>query len=440
MIKRKGEGFGMKKLFALLLALTMTVGLACAASAQSEPAKLTLWTFIDQHAQFYNKMADEWNQANPDKQIALEATVLGYDDMHNKLKVALQSGVGAPDLCDVELGQFPNVLLGDPQLVVLNDALAPYVDTIVPSRLSIYSKGDNHYGVPTHVGATVAFYNVELLEAAGVDYKTIVTWDDWMEAGRKLKAANPDVYMGNVETTTQWQVSLMLTEQGADFQDNSNPDDPKPTIDTPELLRAVELQQQWLKEGLAMICPGGQVDTEEGKSWLNTGVCATVIMPEWYMSRFVDEIPDMAGKYAPAPVFEAGMPRSIGLGGTGTVVTLTCPDKALASDFITWAKLSETGEAMIWNVMGFDPVNTAVWDDEALTHNPENKFNKYFLTNVFDTLNTIKDEIKFVSSTSISPTINTYFSSTLWNNVYIDQLDAAAELKTAQEAIEADIF
>ncbi|MDR2657877.1 MAG: ABC transporter substrate-binding protein [Oscillospiraceae bacterium] len=432
----------MKKLLAMLMALSMLLGIVGVASAEAAPTKLTLWTFIDQHAQFYNKMAEEWNKVNPDKQIALEATVLGYDDMHNKLKIALQSGVGAPDLCDVELGQFPNVLLGQPQLVVLNDALAPYIDTVVPSRLSIYSKGDNHYGVPTHVGASVAFYNVELLEAAGIDYKTIITWDDWSEAGKKLKEATPGVYMGNVETTTQWQTSLMLTEQGADFQDNSNPDDPKPTINTPELLKAVQTQQQWLKDGIAYICPGGQVDTEEGKAWLNTNVCATVIMPEWYMSRFVDEIPDLAGKYAiaPAPVFEVGQPRSIGLGGTGTVVTLTCPDIPLAGDFITWAKLSETGESMIWDVMGFDPVNTAVWDDEALTHNPENKFNKYFLTNVFDTLNEIKGEIKFVASTSISPTMNSYFSSTLWNNLYIDLLDAESELETAQEAIEADIF
>lgn len=430
----------MKKTLSLLLVLALLLGIGSVASA--EGTKMTLWTFIDQHGQFYTTMAGEWNKANPDRQIDLECTVLGYDDMHNKLKVALQSGVGAPDLCDVELGQFPNVLLGQPQLEVLNDALAPYIDTIVPSRLSIYSKGDNHYGVPTHVGACVAFYNVELLEAAGIDYKTIVTWDDWMEAGRKLKAANPEAYMGSVETTTQWQTALMLTEQGGEFQDNSDPDDPKPTIDTPEMLKAVTMQQQWLDEGIAMLCPGGQPDTEEGKAWINTGVCATVIMAEWYMSRFVDEIPAMAGKYAiaPAPVFEAGQPRSIGLGGTGTVVTLTAADKQLAADFITYAKLSEFGESMIWNVMGFDPVNTAVWDNKELTHNPENKFNKYFRTNVFDTLLEIKDEIQFVASTSISPTMNSYFSSTLWNNLYVDKLDAATELATAQEAIEADIF
>ena len=43
-------------------------------------------------------------------------------------------------------------------------------------------------------------------------------------------------------------------------------------------------------------------------------------------------------------------------------------------------------------------------------------------------------------STSISPTINNYFGTTLWNNLYIDGNDAAEELKTAQETIAADIF
>ncbi len=182
----------MKKLLSLTLALVMLLGMVAVVNAE-EPTKLTLWTFIDQHATFYKTMAEKWNQENPDRAVELEATVLGYDDMHNKLKIALQSGIGAPDMCDVELGQFPNVLLGEPQLLVLNDYMKDYLPTVVTSRLEIYAKNGNYYGVPTHVGATVAFYNVELLDAAGIDYKTIVTWDDWAAAGLKLKAANPDL-------------------------------------------------------------------------------------------------------------------------------------------------------------------------------------------------------------------------------------------------------
>ncbi len=68
---------------------------------------LTLWTFQDLHAQYYTAMAEKWNAANPTEQINLKPEVLPYDDMHNKLLVALQSGVGAPDISDIESASSP---------------------------------------------------------------------------------------------------------------------------------------------------------------------------------------------------------------------------------------------------------------------------------------------------------------------------------------------
>ena len=99
----------MKKLFAMALVLCMLLGAVSVASAE-EKTTLTMWTFIAQHQEFFEKAAERWNSENPDRPIAVEVTTLGYDDMHNKLKVALQADEGAPDMCDVELGQFPNIL------------------------------------------------------------------------------------------------------------------------------------------------------------------------------------------------------------------------------------------------------------------------------------------------------------------------------------------
>ncbi|MCR2808065.1 extracellular solute-binding protein, partial [Paenibacillus sp. SCIV0701] len=67
--------------------------------------KLEFWTFQQLHADFYVEMAKRWNEANPDKQIELVANVSPFDDVHNKLLVSLQSGSGAPDLADIELGK-----------------------------------------------------------------------------------------------------------------------------------------------------------------------------------------------------------------------------------------------------------------------------------------------------------------------------------------------
>ena len=60
------------------------------------------------------------------------------------------------------------------------------------SRIDLYSKEDVNYGIPTHVGASVAFYNTEILEEAGVNYQDIVTWEDFKQAGIQVyeKPAN----------------------------------------------------------------------------------------------------------------------------------------------------------------------------------------------------------------------------------------------------------
>ena len=57
-----------------------------------------------------------------------------------------------------------------------------------------------------------------ILEAAGINYLDIKTWDDWYQAGLKLKEADPEAWMGTVETSTQWVASLMLAQQGTDWQ------------------------------------------------------------------------------------------------------------------------------------------------------------------------------------------------------------------------------
>jgi len=183
------------------------------ANAGENATELSFWTFVDLHGKHLDKMLELWNENNKDKQIKLNVTVMPYDDMHNKLLMAVQTGQGAPDIADIELGKFPNFLEGDNvPLESLNDVFAPYKDSIVPSRVEIYSKADQIYGFDYHVGATLAFYNTEILEEAGVDYKTIVTWEDYKNAGIKVYEKTGK-YLGTADTSATWQASLLLAQQ-----------------------------------------------------------------------------------------------------------------------------------------------------------------------------------------------------------------------------------
>lgn len=407
------------------------------ANAGENATELSFWTFVDLHGKHLDKMLELWNENNKDKQIKLNVTVMPYDDMHNKLLMAVQTGQGAPDIADIELGKFPNFLEGDNvPLESLNDVFAPYKDSIVPSRVEIYSKADQIYGFDYHVGATLAFYNTEILEEAGVDYKTIVTWEDYKNAGIKVYEKTGK-YLGTADTSATWQASLLLAQQNVDFTDENG----NPKVNSPEMVKALEMLVDLQKNNVIATIPGGQPDTEEAKGEYNLGNYTSALMPEWYMSRFVNEMKDLEGKYAiaPLPVFNEGDPRSVGLGGTGTVVTSTGKDVQLAKEFVAFAKLSKEATTEIWNTLGFDPVNMDVWQDKAVTHNPENEYVKYFKTNAFDTLNEIKDEIKAIKSVKASPTINNILCTITLNAIFEDGQDVQEALDEAQALIEQEL-
>ena len=404
--------------------------------AGEDASQMTMWTFVELHGQFYEDMLQRWNEENPDKQINVKLNVMPYDDMHNKLTLALQSGEGAPDMVDIEIGKFPSYLQGEVQFMDLTSYVDPYRDDIVSSRLDIYSKDGKNYGIPTHVGATVAFYNTEILEEAGVDYTTIKTWDDYKAAGEKVKAIGK--IMGCAETNNAAIYDTMLAAQGSDKTD----EDGNPTLDTPESIKALTTIQELVQAGIDQTIPGGHPDTEEGYGALNQGDYACVIRPLWMTSRYINYMDNLNQKIAmaPYPVFdEETFGQSYGGGGTGTVVTLEAAEPELAAEWLCWAKLGEVGNEQIWNVLGFDPCNMALWENEELTHNPDNPINAYFLTNAFDVLNQVKNDFVTIKSTSGVPTVNNILCTVTLNDVIENGVDPAEAAKAAQEQAENEL-
>lgn len=420
----------MKRLLALLLALTMLLAVGCVKqtpanddtpatdtppatdntpatdppptedNAEVTPTEIEFWTFQDLHVEFYEKMAEKWNAENPSEPIELVPVVYPFDDMHNKLLIALQSGVGAPDLVDIEIGKFANFLKGDIQLLPLNDIVEPELDNIVKARVDIYSKDGNYYGICFHIGAAVIYYNTELCDQAGIDWKSIKTWDDYYEAAKKLKAALPDKYWESVESSDIWHMWPLLAELGGDMTNEKG----EPSINSDAMVQVLEYNRKLVDEGLAVVAPGTYHHAEEFYGMMNNGDIASIVMPMWYMDRFTDYMPDLSGKIAiaPLPVWEEGEPRSVGQGGTGTAVTAQAENPDLVKKFLAFAKLSAEGNVEIWNTMGFDPIRTEVWSMPEVTE-ATNKFTEYYVNSPFEVLTEIRDEIQAHNNNSALP-------------------------------------
>jgi arabinosaccharide transport system substrate-binding protein len=352
--------------------------------------------------------------------------------MHTKLLVALQSGVGAPDFCDVEISKFPNYLKGKIQLVPLNDIIEPEKDNFVQARLDIYAKDGNYYGTPYHVGATVMYYNKEILDAAGVNPDDIEMWDDYVAAGKQVveKTGKP---MTTVEVSDQWTQWPLISEKGSDFLGP----DCSVTLDDEVNVSVMQFQKDMLESGVAVVAPGGYHHSEEYWGWMNQGGAASVPMPMWYMGRFVDYMPDLKGKIIirPLPRWEEGGFRSAGMGGTGTTITNQTKDIELAKGVMVQAKLTQEANIRIWNLLGFDPPRWDVWP--MLKDEPDNDFTDYFGKNIFDVLMEVKDEIRPVNICELTPAVTDAYRSTAAFRVLEQGEDPADVLKELADDLRA---
>lgn len=445
------------KLFSILFSLVIVLGLLAGCAAPKPPAEnvqpqtpaveaapvkaptakateLTYWTFVTQHADFLQKRAATWNEQHPDEQITLVPTHIPWAQIHDNLLIAFQAGQGAPDIADIEIGRWPVFMRGDVQLLDLTKYIDPYRADLVTNRLDIYSKDGKNYGAPTHIGATVMYYNTDLLDQAGVDYKTIKTWDDF-ESALKAYKEKTGKYMTYCETYGAYQFTILLSQQGKDLVDDKG----MPQLNTPEAVKAIERIRGWADKDICAFIPSGNADTDEGKAAVASGEVAALMYPLWYMSRFTDEMSDLSGKIAiaPLPVWDGNSYKSLGLGGTGTTVYKKSPNADLAARFITWAKLTEEGSTILWTDLGNDPVNKKVAQNLAVTKDPGNKFLQYFETNPFDVLAQIQDKMFTVKTVQNSGTINDYLSNTTWIRILVNKEDPAKVMNETQKEMEA---
>lgn len=397
---------------------------------------LNVWTFIENHQDFYTDMAEKWNEENPDRKVKLVLSNMAYDDMHNKLSLALESGEGAPDVVDIELGKFPAFMTGNIGLKDLTDAIAPYKDNVVESRLDLYSKDGKYYGLPTHVGTTVAFYNTEELEAAGIDYTTIKTWDDFKEAGIKYHEATGKTFAA-AETTAQWTLNLMLAQKGGSYLKEDGSLD----VNNDKMVEVLQCMKDMRDAGALATIAGGQPDNEEAYPLYNSGDVAAAIMPFWQTSRYTSYMTDLSGKVAIAapPVFgDNDAVKTIGGGGTGTAVVASGKNADLAADVFAFIKLSDEANVEVWNVLGFDPVNTEVWTQTDITENPDNQYVKYFNTKPFDALLDVQDNIGLLDcyTDEKMPSINNVFTTQTLNDIFESGVDVKEALDEAQDTLE----
>ena len=427
------------KFVTLALAAAIVFGAFGTALAQ-DSTDLSLWVFVDRHGLYMQNQAERWNEAYPNRPINLTYEQIDYTQMHDNLLASLLVGVGAPDLADVEISKFATFTKGEEMFYPLNDVIDPYRADIIETRLAPYTANGNNYGIDYHLGAFIMYYNTALLEEVGVDVNSLKTWDDYIEAGQQVTRDTDgdgeiDVYMMSVETTGPFSARgpMLMLGGGAYNADGEI------ILESEANIQALQFLQDLVHvHGIARPATGGHHHTPEHFIDLVEGRIASFYMPQWYMTRYPDnmasELADVA-VIRPMPVWEEGGYTSTMGGGTGTVITNQIdPSKiALAAEFLAFSKLTYEANVALWTDLGFDPMRLDVYDDEALLITMDDFSGEVPFEHIKEAIASVAPEY----TGPFYPEIATIMTTTMLYDLIENQLSPEEVLANAAEELRA---
>jgi len=358
-----------RTLTAMVGAIFAAGAIVSPATVAQDPTELSLWVFVDRHGQFISNQAEAWNEANPDRPITINYETIDYTQMHDNLLAAFLAGSGAPDLVDIEIGKFARYVKDEDNvhLLDLTDVVAPYLPDLVASRMAPYQAFGKQLGIDYHLGAYLMYYNKALLDQAGIDPDTIKTWDDYVAAGKQFQEAFPDKAWTAVESRSIFSPYALMYMNGGHVYDA----DGNLVLDSPENAEALQFMSDMVNvDGIAIEATAGDINSAEFQAEFANGNIASIWMPQWYMTRFPDNMAALCGSMIvrPMPMFEEGGFTTTMGGGTGTAVTdQIAPEKAdLAKEFLAFAKLTYDAQKALYTDLGFDPYRPDVYDDPDL--------------------------------------------------------------------------
>jgi multiple sugar transport system substrate-binding protein len=177
--------------------------------AMDTETTLTFWTWVPD----IKNQVDMFMKAYP--KITVNTVNVGQGAPHyQKLRTAIQSGEGGPDVTQMEFQYIPSFTLGEGALL----DLTPYAPADTAAKFPEWvwgqvSANNGFWGVPQDTGPMGLLYRDDLLSDAGIEAPK--TWDDYAAAAETYHSKNPKSYLVNVSPSQAGQIVAYMWQLGA---------------------------------------------------------------------------------------------------------------------------------------------------------------------------------------------------------------------------------
>ncbi|MFP1603181.1 ABC transporter substrate-binding protein [Microbacterium sp. 2216-1] len=343
-----------------IAALSLT---ACSPAAESSSGpdgeiggKITVWSWNAPGAGL-KAAIPAFQKLHPD--VEIEVQDVGNPAIWDKITTGMAAGgAGLADVLNIGIDYMGNYVEKFPgQLVDLRDYGMGDLEKDFPAGAWKSGSGADGalYGIPYEVNATGFFYRTDLFEEAGVDFESIKTWDDLLEAGVAIKeSTGADLYTQDKAATVADSAGLwqLLTALQGSFYFNEEGDI---VMSSKEGIHSLELIKEANDLGIVGDVPGGWdalLATIRGEREV-----ATLAAGGWLAGVIENEAPDMAGKWAvaqPPAVTPGGLTAAVN-GGTYLSIPTSSKNQATAAAFVEFALGTLDGQELMYDGGGMFP-------------------------------------------------------------------------------------
>lgn len=312
-------------------AAQQTVSSNAVEEALQKGGKLTVWAWEPT----LKKVVEGFEAKYPNVDVELVNAGTG-NDQYTALQNAISAGSGVPDVAQIEYYALPQFSLAKSVADLSQFGASELKDTFTPGPWASVQAAGGVYGLPMDSGPMALFYNKEVFDKHGIAVPK--TWDEFLEAGRALKKADPNAYIANDTGDAGFTTSMIWQAGGKPYKvDGSNV-----TVNFSDegSKKFTETWQKLIDEKL--LAPVGSWSDEWYKG-LGSGTIATLPIGAWMPGNLSSGVAEGEGKWraAPLPQWEDGGKASSENGGSSLAIPAAGSQAALAYGFLKYSNVDD---------------------------------------------------------------------------------------------------
>lgn len=391
---------------------------------ENTETEITVWAW-NVAAKALVESTKSFNQKYPKIKVNVQEYGLAQN-VYERYSVILSSGVGVPDIIQIESDYVQTFAETYPQYFFDMNGYIDIEGKVDPSKISTsYDSEGKLVSIPWDSGPVVMFYREDLFNQAGIDINSIITFEDYISAGKKLKERFPNITMTGLPFTQDENLFRCLLVANKSYYLNNKGEI---TVASSKAIETLQMIKRLIDEGVAK----NTINWDGGIVANKNGELASWIMGGWWGGTIKDQMPEMKGKWkiAPIPAFPDGA-RASSSGGAGLSITASEPIKqAAALEFIKESLMNVDNQLMMYEKYSLFPSYLPTYDDARFL-----KSDDYFGDDFNKILADVTKEIPNViyASKDFAEIKNTVVS------VYEDVLNNNRDIKSALEQAASQI-